>query len=205
MRELLKPVFAQASANYPESLWKLYIINAPYLFRSLWGVIRMWLDPMTQKKIHILGGKSQYQKELERSGFALDQLPVWCGGTHPGEDVYELCRQHLKKPIFVPGPMSNCFQPLVAGQERAVRKRFDKFRSGSRQGTHAPMARHAAPGSISGEGGIDKQQQIQQMLQTQQDQAGLGEEGESVLVYLMYFLLATFLLAGICFLVASER
>ena len=41
VRELLKPVFAQASANYPESLWKLYIINAPYLFRSLWGVIRM--------------------------------------------------------------------------------------------------------------------------------------------------------------------
>jgi hypothetical protein len=110
-RELLKPVFGQASANYPESLWKLYVINAPFVFRTVWSIIKMWLDPQTQKKIYILGGKSTYLKELEKSGFPLDQIPDWAGGTHQGQDMAELLRRHRETPIFTPGPMSNAFRP----------------------------------------------------------------------------------------------
>jgi hypothetical protein len=110
VQKLLKPVFAQASANYPESLWKLYVINAPFMFRGAWSIIKMWLDPITQKKIYIVGGKSAYLKELEKSGFPLDQIPHWAGGTHQGNDMAQLLRQHREKPIFKPGPMSNAFR-----------------------------------------------------------------------------------------------
>ncbi len=32
---------------YPEVLGKLYIINAPYLFSTVWSGIKVFLDPNT--------------------------------------------------------------------------------------------------------------------------------------------------------------
>ncbi|KAF7163614.1 hypothetical protein CNMCM6106_000469 [Aspergillus hiratsukae] len=72
----------QASAisqnYYPERLGKLYLINAPWGFSSVFNVVKGFLDPVTVQKIHVLG--SNYKKEL------LDQippenLPVEFGGT----------------------------------------------------------------------------------------------------------------------------
>ncbi|WYZ34114.1 hypothetical protein EsH8_I_000390 [Colletotrichum jinshuiense] len=53
---------------YPERLGKLYMINAPWGFSTVWGVVKGWLDPVTVQKINILG--SGYQKEL------LNQIPA---------------------------------------------------------------------------------------------------------------------------------
>lgn len=63
---------SQASAMsqnyYPERLGKLYLINAPWGFSTVFSVIKGFLDPVTVDKIHVLG--SGYQKEL------LDQVPA---------------------------------------------------------------------------------------------------------------------------------
>ncbi|KID91756.1 Sec14 cytosolic factor, partial [Metarhizium majus ARSEF 297] len=63
---------------YPERLGKLFLINAPWGFSTVWSVVKGWLDPVTVKKIHILG--SGYQSELLKH---IDQesLPVEFGGT----------------------------------------------------------------------------------------------------------------------------
>ncbi|KAF6802159.1 Sec14 cytosolic factor [Colletotrichum sojae] len=53
---------------YPERLGKLYMINAPWGFSTVWSVVKGWLDPVTVQKINILG--SGYQKEL------LNQIPA---------------------------------------------------------------------------------------------------------------------------------
>ena len=53
---------------YPERLGKLYLINAPWGFSSVFSVIKGFLDPVTVSKIHVLG--SGYQSEL------LGQVPV---------------------------------------------------------------------------------------------------------------------------------
>ncbi len=53
---------------YPERLGKLYIINAPWGFSSVWAVVKRFLDPVTVSKIHILG--TGYQKQL------LEQIPA---------------------------------------------------------------------------------------------------------------------------------
>lgn len=37
--------------------------NAPYIFTTVWSVIKGWLDPVTVEKIKILG--SGYEKELK--------------------------------------------------------------------------------------------------------------------------------------------
>lgn len=41
---------------------KFYIINAPYIFTTVWSVIKGWLDPVTVEKIKILG--SSYKNDL---------------------------------------------------------------------------------------------------------------------------------------------
>ncbi|KAG6055026.1 hypothetical protein E4U17_003289 [Claviceps sp. LM77 group G4] len=63
---------------YPERLGKLFLINAPWGFSTVWSVVKGWLDPVTVKKIHILG--SGYKSELLKHVDA-DSLPVEFGGT----------------------------------------------------------------------------------------------------------------------------
>lgn len=62
---------------YPERLGKLYIINAPWGFSSVFSVVKRFLDPVTVAKIHVLG--SSYQKELY-SQVSKENLPKVFGG-----------------------------------------------------------------------------------------------------------------------------
>ncbi|KAK1064231.1 cytosolic factor, phosphatidylinositol/phosphatidylcholine transfer protein [Friedmanniomyces endolithicus] len=63
---------------YPERLGKLYIINAPWGFSSVFSVVKRFLDPVTVAKIHVLG--SSYQKELFGQ-VPKENLPKQVGGT----------------------------------------------------------------------------------------------------------------------------
>ncbi|KAM0716098.1 hypothetical protein Q7P37_008612 [Cladosporium fusiforme] len=71
----------QASAisqnYYPERLGKLYVINAPWGFSSVFSVVKKFLDPVTVAKIHVLG--SGYQKEL-LAQVPKENLPKQFGG-----------------------------------------------------------------------------------------------------------------------------
>ncbi|KAJ5808545.1 sec14 cytosolic factor [Penicillium riverlandense] len=72
---------------YPERLGKLYLINAPWGFSSVFSVVKGFLDPVTVNKIHVLG--SGYQKELLEQVPA-ENLPVEFGGTCQCEGGCEL-------------------------------------------------------------------------------------------------------------------
>ena len=74
----VKQASAISQNYYPERLGKLYLINAPWGFSTVWSVVKGWLDPVTVKKIHILG--YSYQKELLQQVPA-ENLPVEFGGT----------------------------------------------------------------------------------------------------------------------------
>ncbi|KAI9147697.1 Sec14 cytosolic factor [Paramyrothecium foliicola] len=70
---------AAISQNYyPERLGVFFMINAPWGFSTVWSVVKGWLDPVTVKKIHILG--SGYQSELLKQVPA-ENLPKIFGGT----------------------------------------------------------------------------------------------------------------------------
>ncbi|KAK7958359.1 cellular retinaldehyde-binding/triple function protein [Apiospora saccharicola] len=44
-----------ATAHYPETLDRIFIIGAPVFFSTVWGWVKRWFDPVTVSKIFILG------------------------------------------------------------------------------------------------------------------------------------------------------
>jgi hypothetical protein len=53
-----------ATAHYPETLDRIFIIGAPAFFPTVWGWIKKWFDPITTSKIFILS-HSDTKKTLE--------------------------------------------------------------------------------------------------------------------------------------------
>jgi len=78
----VKDYVAQASSigqdRYPECMGKFYIINAPYLFSTVWSFIKPWLDEVTVSKIDIMG-KDYKTKILDQ--IPKENLPKDLGGT----------------------------------------------------------------------------------------------------------------------------
>lgn len=64
--------------NYPETMGLFFIVNAPYLFSTVWSFIKPWLDEVTVAKIHILG--KGYKTELLKY-IPEENLPKDLGGT----------------------------------------------------------------------------------------------------------------------------
>ncbi|KAJ7274579.1 CRAL-TRIO domain-containing protein [Mycena haematopus] len=64
--------------HYPECMGKFYIINAPFMFSTVWSFIKPWLDEVTVAKIDILG--SAYKDKL-LAQIAADDLPKQFGGN----------------------------------------------------------------------------------------------------------------------------
>ncbi|XP_057251364.1 phosphatidylinositol/phosphatidylcholine transfer protein SFH12 [Beta vulgaris subsp. vulgaris] len=69
--------------NYPETLNRMFIINAGSGFRLLWNTVKSFLDPKTTAKITVLGNK--YQSKLLEIIDAR-QLPEFFGGTCTCDD-----------------------------------------------------------------------------------------------------------------------
>ncbi|KAL0924984.1 hypothetical protein M5K25_003283 [Dendrobium thyrsiflorum] len=83
-RELIQRLQKIDSDNYPETLCRMFIINAGPGFRLLWNSVKSFLDPKTTSKIHVIGAK--YQGKLYEIIDA-SELPEFFGGTCTCPDV----------------------------------------------------------------------------------------------------------------------
>ncbi|KIN00864.1 hypothetical protein OIDMADRAFT_145023 [Oidiodendron maius Zn] len=74
----VKQASAMSQNYYPERLGRLYLINAPWGFSTVFSVVKGWLDPITVEKIHVLG--ANYHKDLLEH-IPQENLPEIFGGT----------------------------------------------------------------------------------------------------------------------------
>jgi len=64
LRTHMQDASTLATAHYPETLDRIFIIGAPAFFPTVWGWIKKWFDPITTSKIFILSS-SDMKKTLE--------------------------------------------------------------------------------------------------------------------------------------------
>ena len=68
-----------ATAHYPETLDRIFVIGAPSFFPTVWGWIKRWFDPITTSKIFILSA-AEMKGTLE-SFIEPENIPTKYGGT----------------------------------------------------------------------------------------------------------------------------
>ncbi|MCO5565333.1 hypothetical protein L7F22_019006 [Adiantum nelumboides] len=73
----LQELLAILDANYPELSGRVQIINAPWLFTTIWSYIKVWLPPNTAAKIDIAG--TDYHSTLFKF-IDPNEFPEYMGG-----------------------------------------------------------------------------------------------------------------------------
>jgi len=52
---------------YPECLGLALVVNAPWTFNTIWNVIRPWLDPIVESKIHFIKNSKDLIQYIDSS------------------------------------------------------------------------------------------------------------------------------------------
>eukprot|EP00041_Stephanoeca_diplocostata_P026937 m.734290 g.734290 ORF g.734290 m.734290 type:complete len:841 (-) comp23081_c0_seq1:1361-3883(-) len=89
-KTLMQKIFGVGSTYFPESVWKIYVVNAPFALRMGWSVVKALIHPVTEAKIKIVGSVSDTKARLARDGFSPAALPKEFGGTNAGLPVWSL-------------------------------------------------------------------------------------------------------------------
>jgi len=87
VKDFLVTIMKLDQDNYPETLFKMVIVNAPRMFSMAWGAIKSFLDPNVQAKIVIKSnnGIDELTKYINR-----DHIPDFLGGSGPSADWPEV-------------------------------------------------------------------------------------------------------------------
>lgn len=71
--------------HYPERLASAFLYNPPRIFEAFWKMVKMFLDPITFKKVKFVYLKNEESMEVMRTNFDMDMLPVEFGGKNDTE------------------------------------------------------------------------------------------------------------------------
>lgn len=78
VRQFIQKITRIDQDYYPEHLGRMLIINAPSSFKTMWQLVKPWLDKQTQKKIEVHGSNftSKLLELVDR-----ENLPEFLGGS----------------------------------------------------------------------------------------------------------------------------
>ncbi|GEQ69118.1 hypothetical protein JCM33374_g2789 [Metschnikowia sp. JCM 33374] len=81
-------------AHYPESLGIVIVHNAPWIFSTVWNIIKNWLDPVVVSKIHFTKDYEDLKKFIEPKF-----IPEYLGGDDSKELTYHKPGPEHTKPM----------------------------------------------------------------------------------------------------------
>lgn len=87
LKSHLQDASVLATAHYPETLGRTFVVGAPAFFPTAWNYLKPWFDPITVAKVFILPA-SQVKPTLERY-IDPQNLPKRYGGTLDWEFGYD--------------------------------------------------------------------------------------------------------------------
>jgi len=79
LRSLLQTASSMATAHYPETVERIFVVGAPYFFPTIWSLVTRWFDPATTRKIFVLTASEASRKLTEF--IEPENLPHRFGGT----------------------------------------------------------------------------------------------------------------------------
>lgn len=80
-KAVLKATMEIAQANFPEMLFKNHIVNAPWIFNTMWYFVKGLLDVRTASKVNFIS--SPFLSALSAE-VPLSSIPVSLGGSYQG-------------------------------------------------------------------------------------------------------------------------
>ena len=116
--KLVKSIAEIDQNQYPETLGRCFIINAPSMFPMVWRMVKPWLDPATVAKIQVLGGPKEHIPVLV-DFIGEENLPSNYGGTLPplSPQVHPYAETMSLYPTIAPTipaePVAAVFDPEV--------------------------------------------------------------------------------------------
>ena len=73
-RAFIQRTFKFSAVCYPETVYRIYVVNVPSAFPVAWKMIRPWLDPETSIKIQVLSSREAGPRVKDRMGIDLAKL-----------------------------------------------------------------------------------------------------------------------------------
>ena len=112
LKDHLQSASTLATAHYPETLGRTFIVGAPSFFPLVWNWLKVWFDQNTVSKIVILS-ESEMKSTLEKS-IETHDLPKRFGGTldwdfgqlpNVDPEIMEVLDMHDGGGTIPPGPI----------------------------------------------------------------------------------------------------
>ncbi len=112
--------------NYPETLGKTLIINAPRVFRAIWSIVKPMLDPRTQSKIEVCPGDFL---PVLKEWVDVENIPSYLGGKSRGSLIDDLGPWREELAPKVTHERSSIFDlpRMDAGAQEATRSGSDDY------------------------------------------------------------------------------
>jgi hypothetical protein len=134
---------------YPERLHRLVMLNAPIYFRTIWALIKMFVDPKTAQKISILSAANS-QAQLQ-AWMDMNELPFEYGGhkrvrCRNGDAVMPMIRAWPDPEHSGPWPAIRIAAPLPLEGEANVDCGVDVALDAPIESNKTPTAANASQG-----------------------------------------------------------
>lgn len=63
VRQVFQLLALMGQSYYPENMHQMIIVNGGFIFRTLLNIVKLWLDPVTQKKFVLISSTNHYSVE----------------------------------------------------------------------------------------------------------------------------------------------